>query len=48
MILPDTPVVELPDVEVVTIVKVLGVGEREAEKWQEIDNWELYTYYMYF
>ena len=38
MILPDTPVVELPDVVGVTIAEVLGVGEREAEKLQEIDN----------
>ena len=48
MILPDAPVAELPDPEGVTIPEVLGVGEREAEKLQEIDNWELYTYYMYF
>ena len=48
MILPDTPVVELPDLEGVTIPEVSGVGERETEKLQEIDNWELYTYYMYF
>ena len=32
MMLPDTPVVELPDVEGVTIAEGLGVGEREAEK----------------
>ena len=38
MILHDTPVVELPDVEGVTIAEVLGVGEREVEKLQEIDN----------
>ena len=38
MILPDTPVVELPDVERVTIAEVLGVGEREAEELQEIDK----------
>ena len=45
---PDTPVVELPDGEAVTIPEVSGVGERETEKLQEIDNWELYIYYMYF
>ena len=38
MILPDTPVVELPDPEGVTIPEVSGVGERETEKLQEIDN----------
>ena len=38
MILPDTPVAELPDVEGVTIADILGVCEREAEKLQDIDN----------
>ena len=40
MILPHTPVVELPDIEEVTIPEVSGIGEREAEKLQEIDNGE--------
>ena len=31
MILPDNPVVDLPDVERVTIPEVSGVGEREAD-----------------
>ena len=44
MILHDIPVFELPDIEEVTIAEVLGVGKREAEKLQEIDNWELYIY----
>ena len=48
MILPDIPVVELPDIGGVIIAEVLGVGEREDEKLQDIDNWELYIYYMYF
>ena len=38
MILPDTPVVEMLDLEGVTIPKVSGVYEREAEKLLEIDN----------
>ena len=48
MILPDTPVVEMPDVEGVTNAEVLGVGEREAEKIQKLGNWELHICYMYF
>ena len=38
MILPDTPVVQLSDLKGVTILEVSSVGEREAEKLQEIDN----------
>ena len=36
MILPDTPVVELLDLERVTIPAVLGVGEREAENYKKL------------
>ena len=32
MILPDTPLVELPDVEGVIITEAWGAGDREAEK----------------
>ena len=38
MILPDTPDVELPDPEGATIPEVLGAGERETDKLQEIDK----------
>ena len=48
MILPDTPLVVLPDVEGVIITAGWGAGDKVAEKWSEIDNWEVYIYYMYF
>ena len=44
MILPHTPFVVLPDVEGV----IITAGAKVAEKWSEIDNWEVYIYYVYF
>ena len=41
MILPDTPFVVLPDVEGVIITAGWGAGDKVAEKWSEIDNWEV-------
>ena len=48
IILPDTPLVVLPDVEGVTITAGWDAGDKVAEKCSEIDNWTVYIYYMYF
>ena len=48
MVLPDTALVVFPDVEWVIITAGWGAGDKVAEKWWEIDNWEVYIYNMYF
>ena len=48
MVLPDTHLVVFPDVEGVIITAGWGAGDKVAEKWSEMDNWEVYIYDMYF
>ena len=48
MVLPDTALVVFPDVEGVIITAGWGAGDKVAEKWWEIDIWEVYIYDMYF
>ena len=48
MILPDTPLVVLLDVDGVIIIEGWGAGDKVAEKWLEIINWEVNIYYMSF
>ena len=48
MVLPDTALVVFPDVDGVIITAGWGAGDKVAEKWWEIDNWEVYIYDTYF
>ena len=48
MVLPDTALVVFPDVEGVIITAGWGAGDKVAEKWWEIDNWEVYIHDIYF
>ena len=48
MVLPDTALVVFPDVQGVIITAGWGASDKVAEKWWEIDNWEIYIYNMYF
>ena len=45
MVLPYTPLVVFPDVEGVIITAGWGAGDNVADKWSEIDNWEVYIYW---
>ena len=47
MVLPDTHLVVFPDVVGVIITTSWGAGDKVDENWSEIDNWEVYIYYMY-
>ena len=48
MVLPHTALVVFPDVEGVIITAGCSAGNKVAERWWEIDNWEVYIYNMYF
>ena len=48
MVLPDTALLVFPGVEGFITTAGCRSGDKVAEKWWEIDNWEVYIYSMYF
>ena len=48
MVLPDTALVVCPDVDWVSFSAGWGAGNEVAERWWEIDNWDVHICNMYF
>ena len=48
MVLPDTALVVCPDVDGVSFSAGWGTGDEVAERWWEIDNWDVHICNMYF
>ena len=48
MVLPDTALVVRPDVDGVSFSAGWGAGDEVAERWWEMENWDVQICNMYF